>query len=95
MPIAPTLAARAAANKAMRARTDYVNADKYADMAEAAARATETARDNAKTAADAAYMAAMDAMTSADAEAERAKAMAQNRIATVSMAEQKGTTSAV
>ena len=69
----------------MRASTDYANADKYADMAEAAATAAETARDNAKTAADAAYMAAMDAMdamTSADAEAERAKAMARNRIAT-------------
>ena len=57
--------ARVAANKAMRARTDYVNADKYADAAEDAEEAARTGHMDAAAAHDA----AMAATTSAEAKA--------------------------
>ena len=64
-------AARASANKAMAARTDYANADKYADMAESSDREAQASLGRAMTAkgeADTARQAAMDATTSDAAE---------------------------
>ena len=78
--------ARMAANRAMAARTNYADADKYAGMAEAKANAAEAARDRAMTAsmdANNAYMAAMAADVEVDAaKTARDTAQAQNRIAT-------------
>ena len=82
---AQATAAREAANKAMAARTDYANAGKYADMAEAAADKAEAAEATAlmaKDAAQAAYMDAMNAETVAAAQMAREEAKAQNVSAT-------------
>ena len=68
---AKAVEARDAASRAMRARTDFVDADKQATAAETAATEAEMARADAWTAvaaADAASMSAMDATTLADAQ---------------------------
>ena len=65
-------AARASANRAMRARTDYTNADKQADAAEAASAEAQDSLGRAMTAkddADTALQAAKDATTSEAAKA--------------------------
>ena len=68
---AKAVEARDAADRAVRARTDFVDADKQATAAETAATEAEMARADAWTAvaaADAASMSAMDATTLADAQ---------------------------
>ena len=84
---AKAVEARDAADRAVRARTDFVDADKQATAAETAATEAEMARADAWTAvgtADDASMSAMDATTLTDAQmyqeaAETAKATAEEQ----------------
>ena len=84
---AKAVEARDAADRAVRARTDFVDADKQATAAETAATEAEMARADAWTAvaaADVASMSAMDATTLPDAQmyqedAEDAKATAEEQ----------------